>query len=178
MNKIFNHPTYRFFYQLLWLYVLMSFVLSGCAAANVYPSHVLPEVGDVWGLYYGSARYIVDGAINFEPFSAIYESPDKIFYVFARPIANGWGWVVAKSNVILSEIKFDSGNYACCSTWSNLRTWMENNHWTILSGGLTTQLRLIASSISEVNLAPIFLFPASLDSIYQEYENIGGTIDG
>ena len=148
--------------EFLVIYAVLILLLSGCAAVSSGPT-ILD--GQAQGIYHTTAQWIIDGALDGEPFSKVFVHYTKGVTVYARPLVDNIAFVCT----------YRTGG--SCQTWKDLtgtlvnpKTWTEVEKILIDHGyKLITTSGLAAKSAAEVvgsiELMPVFVIAGEEGSL-------------
>lgn len=137
--------------------LILSLMLSGCMAYQPAINSVPPILnGDVLGTNGGTAKFIVDQALNDVSGSSVWFHGDN--YLFVAPVADNVGFVALNAGG-KGPIDICSGNVASCQTVTGLLSYLASLGWrrlAVLPEYTVTLMQDMAGSL----VTPVIMLPS------------------
>ena len=152
--------------------ILVALLVS--VAGSIFPafSPTMPVDGDIYALYSGTARYIVQEAIAGKHGAFIMEN--NAAYIFVRGYQQGFGFVLAnKSDLsILKDPTLLGGNLVNVHTWEQFQTYLTNDGWKVVETvppAMQVLQLLAAPALVTFAVLPVGAFEIQQDFLNQIY---------
>ena len=144
--------------QVLIEYALIFWLLlSGCSAG--------PQIatGELQGIYYSTARWIIDGCLSGDCLSYVYLNEAKNLAVYARPLLDNVAFVVTSRSIPLDKVQ--GGNLVATETWAGFEQWLLDNGFKVISTGTTAFKSLVEAFNLYEYAVPVFFLPVFPDIV-------------